>query len=157
MSNDAIELHELLARYAVAVDEKDIQGLTDVFAPTMRKQSFAEEGTTMAGLFARDPRYDGETAFDGPEYAAGIVRNMAHMGTQHVIGDPRFALRDADHAGLTGELHAPHWRATDPDGGVFEVLGRYEHDVERIDGRWRITVWRLRIAAERGDPSVMVA
>ncbi|MET0885955.1 MAG: nuclear transport factor 2 family protein [Mycetocola sp.] len=150
---DHIEVVQLIARYARGVDYGDVDLLASTLAANVHKK-----GTSigeMGAIFARDPRYTGETPLGGRDFAESIVNNMAHIGSQHVMTNHLTAF-DGDTATVQCYLIARHFRKDDPSGPAFEVGGEYTHDLVRTVDGWKISFWRLDITWEQGDVRIMV-
>lgn len=126
---DHQELRALLQRYARAVDERDIEALTELFHPDA-------EVTGARGTQQLD------------EWLDTMRAPRTFPTSMHVLGDPLIHLApDADKAML--DTYAVVYQLADPAGGGTDLtIGiRYLDDAQRWSGRWVIrrraarTVW----------------
>jgi 3-phenylpropionate/cinnamic acid dioxygenase small subunit len=127
---------ELLARYAIAIDERDWEGVA---------ACFVEDGAVDFGALA-----GGETV--GAEAVAGVIR-VALEGfdaTQHLIGTilVRF---DGDRAASSSRLQAAHVK----DGASVFVGGTYSDRLVRTAEGWRIEHRTLATTWVSGERSLL--
>lgn len=118
---DRIEIGELLARYATALDERGWDLLGDVFLP---------DATCDFGALGR-PR--------GVAEITALVRDTIGDldATQHLIGNVVVRV-DGDEATADCYLISQHVRAGTPGGEHYLLGGRYADRVVRTPAGWRI-------------------
>ena len=116
------EIRELPYRYAAAIEARDVDAMTELFAPDAR---FGEYGSGPDGL--RRLMLD---SLEGSLFAVILVAN-------HLV-----EFDDDEHA--TGQVWA-HCYAQTRDEGFVEQLIRYEDRYERIGGRWLFAHRRHRL------------
>jgi hypothetical protein len=106
------EIRQLVSRYALALDQRDVQ--------------------TMAGLFVADVRtHDGRSGRDALAKWFGVILR-AHRTTFHLIGNHIIELVDEDHANGTVTFRPEH-----EVGDLWIVMpAQYWDRYERRDGHW---------------------
>ncbi|WP_067673063.1 nuclear transport factor 2 family protein [Nocardia miyunensis] len=123
---DKLELTELVARIARAVDRKDREGILACYA----EKSFDDHGRFRGG---RD------------EFAEFIVNNpgftTASPFLYHLMGQSTF---DVEGDEAYGETYFAYWMQTTPDT-LYQSIGRYADYFQRIDGRWQLVYRRVVI------------
>jgi hypothetical protein len=114
-----VALRELASRYALAVDDRSLDTLVDLFAPDARfaaaNGSFAAEGSA--------------------EIRAEYRRQLNGLGpTFHVVHDQIVDLEANDGTMASGLVtgHAEVWR----EGRLYRVAMRYRDRYVRLDGTW---------------------
>jgi hypothetical protein len=121
---DKLELAELVARIARAVDRKDRPGILACYA----EKSFDDHGRFRG---ARD------------EFAEFICNNpgftTASPFLYHLMGQSLF---DVDGDTAHGETYFAYWMQTTPDT-LYQSLGRYLDYFERIGGQWLLVYRRV--------------
>ena len=130
-TSDKFEIHELVARYNKAIDTGDANGWAD---------TFTEDGV-----------FDGIAGvFNGRAELAGFVSDYT--------SDPQFADWAASQHWTTnlvidGDDDVAHVFAhvkmvkPEPDGGRIILVGWYEDDVAKVNGRWLFTKRVVRASA----------
>lgn len=116
---DRAELRELIARYGIAVDDRDIDALTDLFTPDA---SFRSADGVM-GASGRDAVIE---QFRGRFAALKATNHIAHDQILELGADP-------DTAGGLVSSHAEVCR----NGRAFVAALRYRDRYRRHEGRWR--------------------
>jgi hypothetical protein len=121
---DKLELTELVARVARAVDRKDRAGILACYA----EKSFDDHG-----------RFRGNRE----EFAEFICNNPGFTTASpfvcHLLGQSLFEV-DGDEA--HGETYFAYWMQTTPDS-LYQSLGRYLDYFERINGTWLLVYRRV--------------
>ena len=117
--SDRLEINELLARYARAVDRKDWDLYREVFTPE------AEIDYTSAGGVS------GDTDTQATWLAEALAQFPA---TQHLIANTIIAFADDDNATVEAVFHNP---MVMPDKSAWVTGGWYHHDVRRTADGWR--------------------
>lgn len=121
---DKVELAELVARIARAVDRKDRQGILDCYA----EKSFDDHGRFRGGR---------------EEFAEFICNNpgftTASPFIYHLMGQSLF---DVDGDEAHGETYFGYWMQTTPDS-LYQSLGRYLDYFKRTDGQWLLVYRRV--------------
>jgi hypothetical protein len=122
------EIRQLVARYAFAIDTRDLDALVGLFVPDVRVGGGRTGRAALREDFNRQLR--------------AIGRSVLNVGT-HVMD-----LVDADHA--TGWVYAK--AEIEADGRWIHQAILYEDTYERVDGRWYFVrrVHRLWYGAEPG-------
>ena len=131
---DHIELEQLVAAYALAIDAKDWARLDKVFTSDAQLDYSSSGGDDAKG--------------DWPTIRAWLQQNLAMFPmTQHVVGKSVIAL-DGDSAHCITQFHNPMGVPIDDEGffdekgsglHVFVVGGTYHDDCVRTDDGWRIS------------------
>lgn len=116
---DRAELRELVARYCLAIDDRDIDALTELFTPDA---SFRSVDGVM-GAFGREAVI---RQFHGRFAALKTTNHIAHDQILDFGPDP-------DAAGGLVSSHAEVCR----EGRVFVAALRYRDRYRRQEGRWR--------------------
>jgi len=116
---DRAELRELVARYCLAIDDRDIEGIADIFTTDARFRS--QDGVMDAN--GRDAVLE---QFRG--------RFAALKATNHIAHDQILTFGD-DPDSVTGLVtsHAEVWR----NGQAMITALRYRDTYRRESGRWR--------------------
>lgn len=121
---DKLELTELVARLARAVDRMDREGILACYS----EKSFDDHGRFRGGR---------------EEFAEFICNNPGFTAASpfiyHLMGQSVFDI-DGDEA--WGETYYAYWMKTGT-GQLFQSLGRYLDFFERSDDGWRITYRRV--------------
>ena len=116
---DRAELHELMVRYAIAVDRPDFEAVAACFAPDV------------GGRF-------GPNDLAGRDGLIDYIRDVARFhNTIHMMGNQLIALR-GDEAQVDTLAMLMH-RATRCDGSAFRhdpSSARYSERPARLEGRW---------------------
>lgn len=133
-ADDRLAIHELLARYAHAIDARAWSELAACFHPDARV------------------RYGGAPALDGAEAVAAYCRQVVEPlgGTQHRVASIRIDL-DGDRARSCCHLAAEHWTGA----GRYTVGGTYRDELARTPDGWRIQTRELEVTWTEGDPAVL--
>lgn len=130
---DQFAIHDVLFRYARALDDRDSQLLRTCFT----EDAVCEVGATLSGI-------DSIVAF-----AQGVL--SAFDVTQHLIANPRCTI-DGDRAASICDLHAQHVARGAPGGEHYVIGGRYDDSFVRTPKGWRIAHRRLRVTWTDGNP-----
>ncbi|BBZ31223.1 hypothetical protein MMAD_55180 (plasmid) [Mycolicibacterium madagascariense] len=121
---DKLELTELVARLARAVDRKDRAGIVACYA----RRSFDDHG-----------RFRGS----GEEFAEFICNNpgftTASPFVYHLMGQSVFDVAGDE---AFGETYFGYWMQTGSDS-LYQSLGRYLDYFERVDGTWLLVYRRV--------------
>jgi SnoaL-like domain len=132
---------ETLARFALAIDDHDWDGVTTALAETVHRD--------YTSLFGGEP-----DDISGPalaaEWKSAITGLDAH---QHLLGTPVVEVED-DEAEASVHVLATHVLDGDP-GSPWVVGGTYRFVLRRLDGRWRIVTLTLDTRFQTGDSAVL--
>jgi ketosteroid isomerase-like protein len=130
---DRVELGELVARYAAAVDDRDFSTVVGFFT---------EDGT-----LSRPPwRAVGPAQLEAAYRAAlGRYEWTVHSVHGHAVD----LMGEDDAVGFVG-CHAEHAL----DGQVVVVALRYRDEYRRVDGRWRFRSREVRFAYATAVPGL---
>lgn len=146
MSNqsEAIEVHNVMHRYALAIDTKDWEALAGVFA---------DEIVTDFRSFAGGDIYRGESG----GWVAQVSSTIAGMdATQHLMGNHLYEIDDDQAVGTT-YIQARHVCHNQRGGDVYTVGGHYEVKMIRVDGQWKISEYGINCTWYEGDRHVLKA
>jgi uncharacterized protein (TIGR02246 family) len=117
---DRIALQDVMATYAMGVDERDFEAYASCFA----------DDVLVTGFGAQD--FHGRDA-----WLAYVKQALAQFGpTQHMLG-PQLATIDGDSAHCRTDVQAHHY-LKEPAGSTLTLWATYETDMARIDGEWKI-------------------
>ncbi len=130
---DRLAIHDVLFRYAHALDDRDSRLLRTCFT----EDAVCEVGATLRGI-------DAIIAF-----SEGVL--SAFDVTQHLIANPRCTI-DGDHAQSVCDLRAQHVSRGAPAGEHYVIGGRYDDSLVRTPEGWRIAHRRLRVSWSEGNP-----
>ncbi|MDX9887163.1 nuclear transport factor 2 family protein [Thauera sp.] len=107
------EIRQLVGKYALSLDMRDLDAHVGLFAPDIR---VGKEKVGRAHLKA---------------WVDDTLRNQ-FTGTSHHIGQHIIEFKDPDHA--FGVVYSKNEHETGPEWVIMQML--YWDDYERIDGRW---------------------
>lgn len=124
---DRHEIDELIARYCVAMDERDIACLKEIFTPDILIKS-ADGMMNSAGISAVIPMWEKRFKM------LGVSNHFTH---DRII---RFDDGDPDTASGFVNSHAEVHRA----GNAMLASVRYDDVYQRLEGRWRFKQRTLR-------------
>ena len=149
MSNveDRFAIMELLARYATIPDEKNFDGVFDVFADSVR-WDFESVGGGPASMMT--PAHIKAWLLPG---FTGFV------ATHHAITNHRITV-DGDHAAIRAHFHAEHWIDPAEAGGgptCWLATGFYDDEAVRTPDGWRLSSVRLTMTHSDGIEIVPIA
>jgi uncharacterized protein (TIGR02246 family) len=141
--HDRAEISDLLARYCFALDRRDWEDLSNVFAA------------------------DAVITYSGPRVSAGIDQIVeffrttasAVAVTQHLLHTSRVWATGPDAAeGLTHVTahHVGHDVALPaPETATYTVTGTYQDAFARTPAGWRIARRTLTLVTSAGDPAIL--
>ena len=132
---ERLEIIDTVTAYATAVDTRD--------------------WPLFASLFTADAVWEYPLAGERHSGPAAILARIQPSierldATQHFVSNHVVAV-EADTARHTCYFLAQHLR----DGGRFLAAGRYEDELRRVDGAWRIAARTLTSTWTEGDPAVV--
>ena len=127
-----LEIHELLARSAYALDERDFDMLEATFAPD------AEFVIDIAGA-------EGEVSFSGREAIMGLMRDAGATQTdkrRHVVSNLFFEVAANDRAEVISNI-----TITSVENNAVRLVttGLYRDRVVLVDGGWYISRRRIEL------------
>lgn len=139
------EVRDLAARRDITdAVQRYMRGL-DRLDPVLQRTAFHDDAFVDCGLMAGD--VDGFVTF-----AQDLLATMD--GTQHLLGQVRIEMRDANNA--SGECYFQAWHGTRDEAGnprdLF-VAGRYIDEYSCKNGEWRIAKRRLITDWVKDDPA----
>ena len=140
VADDRFAIMELLAKYATIPDEKNFDGVFDVFTDTVR--------------------WDFESVGNGPatmktpaDIKAWLLPGFTGFAaTHHAITNHRIAI-DGDHAVVRAHIHAEHWIDPARAGGgptCWVAVGFYDDEAVRTAEGWRLCSVRLTMTHSSG-------
>ncbi|MEM7250949.1 MAG: nuclear transport factor 2 family protein [Pseudomonadota bacterium] len=135
-------VHDVMHRYALAIDTKDWSLLESVFAPTI-EADFRTFG-------AKD-------VFRGDAAAwVNTVRSTIDGmdATQHAMSNHLYNI-SRDIADGTTYIRALHVCRSGRGGERYTIGGHYEVSMEKSAEAWRITRYRLVVTHDEGDRHVL--
>lgn len=122
---DRIALQDVMLRYAIGVDERDMELYASCFADNVEVVDFAPEP-----IIGRD------------NMVQFVTEALEKYGaTQHMLG-PQYAEIDGDTATTRSDVQALHYLIDDPEK-TLTLWATYNTQMQRIDGRWQITRHQL--------------
>ncbi len=136
-NDDRTAIVDLTIAYCWALDEHDWPALHRVFLPDARAELGFPEVTGIDAIV---------------DIVSGVLTPLdtsQHMVTNHQVRV------DGDTATSRCYFHAQHVRRAAAEGPNFIVAGRYEDDLVRTAGGWRITRRRLVPMWREGNPGVV--
>ena len=117
---DRIALQDVMATYAMGVDERDFDAYGSCFA----------DDVLVTGFGAED--FHGRDA-----WLVFVKQALEQYGpTQHMLG-PQLVTIDGDSAHCRTDVQAHHY-LKEPAGSTLTLWATYETDMARIDGEWKI-------------------
>lgn len=129
---DRAAIQDLLARYARAVDRRDLETVISCFTPDAAYSGSLGQGTIQNALVALRDRME------------------RYESTMHLLGN-QFIEIDGDRARSETYAIAHHRINNDGDRRSLAVGVRYEDDLIRRDGRWLICARVVHMEWERDD------
>jgi ketosteroid isomerase-like protein len=137
--DDVHAIEQLLYRYAVAIDTRDVDALDDVFTPDARLDMSVAGTMTPA------------------EYQAKARRVLAELdATHHLIASPIVEVgADGDTATAHCYYQAQHVRNDCADGPLLLIGGWIDDELVRTAEGWRIARRRGRAVWFDGNPAVL--
>ena len=122
-AEDLLDLQDLHARYAWALDTGDAQGVADLFAPD----------AVMMGT--NGAVHNGRSAIAA--YCRSVVENPVYKGSQHHVGHPMI---QGDATKAAGRLYWNVLRADQKTGDTkVHMLGYYQDEYVKQGDRWFFT------------------
>ena len=143
-AEERLAVHDVMHRYALAIDTKDWQLLETVFAPHLRAD-FRSFGT--------------KQIYEGPatgwiDLIRATIQGMD--ATQHMMGNHLYNI-DGNRARGTTYIRALHVCKNDWGGDTYTVGGYYAVEMVREPAAWRIATYTLHVAWHDGDRHVLRA
>ena len=132
---------DALARFMLALDDHDREGVTAALGETVRRD--------YTSLFGGEP-----DEIAGPALAAewrGVLAGLD--GHQHLLGLPAVDV-EGDEARAAVPVIGTHVLDGDP-GSPWVVGGTYRFALRRLSGRWRIVAITLDARWQTGDAGVL--
>ena len=133
---------DLLARFTLALDDHDWDGVTRCLAGTVRR-----DYRSLTGAEPDD--------IAGPDLVAewrGALRGLDSH--QHLLGPPVVDVDGDDRARAAVHVIGTHVLAGDP-GSPWVVGGTYRIGLRRIGGEWRIAALTLDTRWQTGDGGLL--
>jgi 3-phenylpropionate/cinnamic acid dioxygenase small subunit len=137
--NSAIEITNLLYRYAELIDSGDLAGAAALFTHAKLKINGSDELQDSAGVLSVWRNYI-------RIYACGTPR------TKHVITNPIIEIDEAA-GSATCRSYYTVVQATDDLPLQIVAAGRYHDTFERVDGKWRFKYRDYSLLDLKGDLS----
>jgi 3-phenylpropionate/cinnamic acid dioxygenase small subunit len=139
-ARDRIEIAEVLARYANALDDRDWSRLASCFTPDATAD------------------YGGAGACSGFTAIETLCRRALEPldASQHLVGSIEVEVA-GDEARARCALQAQHTRRGCEGGDHFTIGGSYRDCLVRTKDGWRIRHRELRVGWQDGNPRVMRA
>jgi hypothetical protein len=134
--SDRADIHDLLARVALAQDGHDWEALGDCFHPDA---VYAHPGGELIGV---------DTIVDRSRTALSRLD-----ASQHLLGTTLTTVDDQE-ATAVSYFQAQHVRRGTPGGDLYVIAGTYEDRLVRDDGHWRIVHRTQRYTWRDGNPEV---
>lgn len=143
-AEDRFAVHDVMHRYALAIDTKDWSLLETVFADRVT---------------ADFRSFGGKQIFEGSasEWVENVRSTIQGMdATQHLMGNHLYEI-DGDNARGTTYIRALHVCKNDWGGDTYTIGGHYSVEMGRDPEGWRIDKYTLHIAWHEGDRHVLRA
>lgn len=123
MSDSAIEIANLLYRYAEIMDSGDLEGVAALFSHARIKTTTSDELLDSSQLLQLWQKYV-------VLYPCGTPR------TKHLVNNPIIEVNEADNSATARSYYTVYQAA---DGFPLQLVasGRYHDELERVDGVWR--------------------
>jgi ketosteroid isomerase-like protein len=134
---DREAIHEVLVRYATALDDRDWDRLASCFT----EDAIADYGSGV---------------FDGPVAIVDLCRQMLSplQVSQHLLGSFEITI-----SGKTATsrcyFHAQHVRPGLDGGDQLIIAGTYEDSLQKSADQWQIRKRRLVATWQKGNPAVL--
>jgi len=141
---DRLAVHDVMHRYALAIDSKDWSLLDQVFADRLRAD-FRSFGV-------KQP-FEGTRA-DWIANVRGTIDGMD--ATQHMMANHLYRIDD-DRATGTTYIRALHVCRNEWGGDRYTVGGHYGVEMARQADGWRVTAYALNVTWSEGDRHVLRA
>ncbi len=138
---DRVEIEQLMARYARALDAHDADQIRALYAPT-----FIADYEPVSGIPARP--------VSSAAFARMVAAGLAPLQTQHLIGSPSITVRGDEASGSFYAL-VHHWKPGPASDDAYVQWGGYDVEFRRLDGEWRIVRQRQTLTRTRGDPNLL--
>ena len=143
-SDPRTAVHDVMHRYALAVDTKHWHQLVSVFTPT---------------ITADFRSFGAREVWDGP--ASGWVHQVkttiAGMdATQHTMSNHLYDIK-GDLATGTSYIQARHVCNNEWGGNTYIIGGHYEVSMSRVEGAWLISAYTLVCTWHEGNRQVLKA
>ncbi|MFT7598764.1 MAG: hypothetical protein ACI8TP_001688 [Acidimicrobiales bacterium] len=143
-ADGAIAVHNVMHRYALAIDTKDWDALAGVFADEV----VADFTSFGAGEVYRGGRSG---------WVAQVSATISGMdATQHLMGNHLYEIGD-DRAAGTTYIQARHVCRNDWGGDVYTVGGHYDVQMVQVGGDWKISEYAINCSWHEGDRHVLKA
>ena len=143
-ATDRQAVHDVMHRYALAIDTKDWVGLAAVLDDRIRAD-FRSFGVRQV--------FEGA----GADWADQIRTSIAGMdATQHLMANHLYSIA-GDRATGTSYIQALHLCRNDWGGDRYTIGGHYDVEMARRGDGWRIAFYRLNVAWHQGDRHVLRA
>jgi ketosteroid isomerase-like protein len=137
--NVRADVHDLLARHALAMDAHDWDALTACYAPDA---TYIHPGGELSGV---------DAIVDRTRNALGTLDASQHLiGTVLVTPGP-----GADEASAVSYFQGQHVRRGLPDGELFVIAGTYRDLLARCGGAWVIVQRTQEYTWRDGNPAVV--
>jgi hypothetical protein len=143
-ADDRLAVHDVMHRYALAIDTKTWSLLETVFADR---------------LTADFRSFGSKQVFEGPaaEWVEILRSTLEGMdATQHLMGNHLYDIT-GDRARGTTYIQARHVCQNDWGGNTYTVGGHYTVEMLRRSEGWRIETYTLNVTWHDGDRHVLRA
>jgi hypothetical protein len=141
-AEDRLAVHDVMHRYALAIDTKNWPLLETVFA---------ERITADFRSFGNKQVFEGAAA-EWIETVRSTIQGMD--ATQHTLSNHLYAI-DGDRARGTTYIRALHVCKNEWGGDTYTVGGHYAVEMIRTPEGWRITAYTLHVTWHDGDRHVL--
>ncbi|MCH9673190.1 MAG: nuclear transport factor 2 family protein [Gammaproteobacteria bacterium] len=139
---DRIAIHDVMHRYALAIDTKDWELLSTVFADVMVADFRS---------FGAPEIFRGSAA----DWVSSVQSTISGMdATQHLMANHLYDVID-DLAVGTTYIRAAHICRNEWGGDTYTIGGHYEVKMRRTHEGWRIVEYTLVVTHHEGDRHVL--
>jgi hypothetical protein len=141
-ADDRLAIHDVMHRYALAIDTKNW---------TLLETVFADRVTADFRSFGSKQIFEGSAA-GWIETIRSTIQGMD--ATQHMMGNHLYEI-NGDRARGTTYIRALHVCKNDWGGDTYTVGGHYTVEMGRASAGWRIDKYTLLVTWHNGDRHVL--
>jgi hypothetical protein len=139
--DDVGQISQLMAKYSLALDDKDAQGWASTFTPN---------GIFHGGGFCLVGRGDLAALVEKQAAQAAARPPSTAPKSHHVAAIGPIVYQDRNHATVHSFVMVVRDMARNSTGGGLSVTGTYDDNLERVNGRW---LFADRLEISPGDPT----
>ncbi len=137
-----VDIEETLDLLALRTDAKEWLELEDVLAETVE----LDYRSLFGGITETLPRN---------EVISRWKTLLASMKTQHIITNLSITVKMESIADCAANVMATHVRTRNGDAMMYTIGGRYDFQLLRDEGRWKVSSIKLTVLWTTGTPDVL--